>query len=103
MRFATVLTALAFCGVLLASEEASAQMACADHGKITGNLKREFNESRKAMGLTMTGQLVEIFAGESGSWTILLVTPDGTACSLSAGENWVWVEKGPRPAALWAE
>ena len=32
------------------------------------------------MGLTRQGLLVELYAGATGGWTLLFITPDGQAC-----------------------
>ena len=40
-------------------------------------------------GLQRGSAVVEVYAsGDTGSWTILLSTPNGLACLLAAGQNW---------------
>jgi hypothetical protein len=34
------------------------------------------------------GYLVEVFASSSGSWTIVLTQPGGTACLIASGNYW---------------
>lgn len=98
MRRATTF-ALGLCSTLLVAGPALAQMACGEHTNVTGTLHQDYRETKKAIGLTEGGHLVEVFAGESGTWTILLVTPEGVACSLTAGKNWEWVAEPPRPSS----
>jgi len=38
--------------------------------------------------VTQPGQVLELFASSSGSWTMVVTTPNGTSCLIAAGENW---------------
>ena len=40
------------------------------------------------LGLSNTGVMVEIFASNKGTFTILLTQPDGTSCFVAAGDYW---------------
>lgn len=41
-----------------------------------------------ATGLASAGQVVEVFASETtGTWTITVTRPDGTACLVATGEH----------------
>lgn len=35
---------------------------------------------------------IEVFASESGSFTIVNTRPDGLSCLIAAGENWQAIE-----------
>jgi hypothetical protein len=44
------------------------------------------SERRAAGGLAANGNLVEVFASASGSWTIIATRPSGVACIVGSGE-----------------
>lgn len=73
----------------LMSASAAAQVACGRHAEIVGKLESGYQESKKGMGLAANGQLVELFAAEAGNWSILVVTPEGMACLVLTGQDWL--------------
>ena len=41
------------------------------------------------MGLNQSNGVLEVYASdETGTWTILVTSPDGKACLLAAGKMW---------------
>ncbi|MEM9724101.1 MAG: hypothetical protein AAF909_01400 [Pseudomonadota bacterium] len=60
---------------------------CSDRGEIVSHLAQRYGET--FTGLAQEGELgiVELYAADSGSWTILLTLPDGQSCPLAAGSN----------------
>ncbi len=83
MRTASVLVAL-----LLVSVPASATgTACGPKGLIEETLGTRFGEAAFGMGVA-DGNVVKFFTNPtSGSWTIVVVRPDGVACVAAQGEN----------------
>ena len=76
--------------------EAAGAEACAARDEVVAKLAQRFGETLRSAGLQRAEGLVEVYASErTGTWTILLIRPDGTACLLAAGELW---EEEPRPA-----
>jgi len=75
-------------GVIMVSQ-AHAAGACASHGVIVKALADKYQESAKALGIAGQVNLVEIFSSKAGTWTILVTTPDGSACIIAAGTEWV--------------
>ncbi len=67
---------------------AAAQLPCAPRDEIIGQLAERFKEVPEANGITPDGVLLEVFASEKRSWTILLTTPQGVSCIAAVGENW---------------
>jgi hypothetical protein len=67
---------------------ASAQAQCGPREQIVKSLGENFKEAPIGMGVTQPGQVVELFASSSGSWTMVVTTPNGTSCLVAAGENW---------------
>ncbi len=71
-----------------AAAEAQAR-ACADRASIIERLETQFGEVRQAMGLNRANAVVEVFASaETGTWTILVTTPNGMSCLIATGELW---------------
>ena len=91
--------AVGLCSAALTGGSATAQMACSDHATATGSLTQQYQETKKGMGLTPSGHLIEVFAGEAGTWTILLVTPEGVACNLTSGKDWEWTDEEAQASA----
>jgi hypothetical protein len=49
---------------------------------------RDFQRGADRKGRDSARQVVELFASSSGSWTMVVTTPNGTSCLVAAGENW---------------
>ncbi len=82
-------------GLVCVGTLAHAQSVCHQRAKFVTELGRKFLEAPVAYGLTSTGQVIEVLASGTGSWTMIITSTDGTSCALAAGESWAKV-----PAAL---
>lgn len=60
---------------------------CGERDEVVAELAQVFNEAPMAIGQVDGSAVVEIFASDSGSWTILATSTDGTSCIVSAGEG----------------
>jgi len=67
---------------------AMGQMVCKERPLLVERLNKQYKEYKRADGLTMSGQLVEIFTARDGTWTILISDPSGTSCVAAAGKTW---------------
>ena len=67
---------------------ASAQAQCGPREQIVKSLGDNFKEAPIGVGVTQPGQVLELFASSSGTWTMVVTTPNGTSCLIAAGENW---------------
>ncbi len=86
----TVLLASAF---LLLSSGAMAQKRCSQRDEIIGLLADKYKEAPIAVGITSSGELLEVLtSGDGTTWTIIYSTPDGRSCLIAAGEGWHDVE-----------
>jgi hypothetical protein len=65
-----------------------AQNLCGERVNIIDTLKERYHEVPVSMGLAGNGGVIEIFASNRGSWTIIVTRPTGVACVVSAGEAW---------------
>jgi hypothetical protein len=64
-------------------------LPCHDYQKIAETLGKRYGETPVSLGLQTNGHLLQVFSSpESGSWTILSVTPTGIGCIVAAGRNW---------------
>ena len=75
-------------GLVGVSTLAHAQSVCDQRAKFVTELAQKFLEAPVAFGLTSTGQVIEVLASGTGSWTMIITSTDGTSCALAAGESW---------------
>jgi hypothetical protein len=69
--------------------------ACAERATVVERLEARFGEVRQAMGLNRANSVVEVYASaETGTWTILVTTPNGVSCLIASGDLWE-AESGP--------
>ena len=106
MRRAMLALALGPAFVFGSASGAGAQMvtlpaACGEHGALVKKLASDYSESRKSVGLSGTGDVVELFASEAGTWSVLLTNVSGVTCLIMSGENWEEYKsaKATKPAA----
>ena len=66
----------------------SPELWCGSHTDVISALQREYGETRISRGLTNGGAVIEVFASEDGSFSVLLTAPNGTSCMISAGDSW---------------
>ena len=77
-----ILVAFAFGG------SAVAQQGCGTYAGMTAQLDMKYGEVRLGAGRSPT-KIYELWASpDTGTWTILEVFADGTACMRVAGEGW---------------
>ncbi len=73
-------------GIWLCAIPAEAQLAT--------RLDQRFDEKLTGVGITSDGLLLEVFASNDGSWTILVTRPDGHSCIVSHGTDWQGLAAG---------
>jgi hypothetical protein len=74
--------------LMLGATHADAQGACAAQDQIAAQLGATYGETRQSLGLSSDGSVIEIFASDAGTWTIVVTSVDGQACLAAAGEAW---------------
>ncbi|WP_323022205.1 hypothetical protein [Pararhodobacter sp.] len=72
---------------LLPAALSAQTLPCAPRERVLVFVIDERGETRLATGEAARGASVELYASDSGSWTLLLNLPDGRACLLANGEN----------------
>ena len=86
---------LGFGSILLCSAAVSAnpQLPCAERSKIADRLQEHFGEEVRAVGMSETGTVIEVYVSPERTWTMLVSLPDGKTCMVQAGEAWEWVPR----------
>lgn len=85
---AAILAASATCAISQARPPLMmGQAPCADTAYVKERLATEYKESVHSRGITESGYLVEIWRAETGSWTVVVTTPDGRSCFPLAGQS----------------
>lgn len=73
---------------LWAATPAVAQQQCLPREAALALLADRFKESRVGLGIAANNMVVEVFASESGAWTITVTRPDAMTCLVASGESW---------------
>lgn len=61
---------------------------CAEHSALVTHLSENFQERQFAFGLIGQVAIMEMFVGQSGTWTIIVTDVTGTSCIIAAGNSW---------------
>ena len=59
---------------------------CAPREVVLHRLSEGFGETRQSIGLGANNAVVEVFASDTGSWTIIVTFPDGPTCLVASGQ-----------------
>ncbi|NBE06526.1 hypothetical protein [Paragemmobacter ruber] len=87
----------AFLVALLLAASPAAALQCGSRDTVTITLAERYGEVRQALGLAQNGVVMELYAAQSGSWTIIITRPDGMTCLLAAGEDFQPTPQTPPP------
>lgn len=86
------------CAMAIMPVASYAQMQCGGYADAVAFLSEQYGEVLTVQGLDGAGNSVQMFSNpDTGSWTALIVYPDGTACMASAGEAFEYHK--PKPNA----
>ncbi|MAM62081.1 hypothetical protein [Maritimibacter sp. UBA3975] len=96
----TLLTSLTAAALLALPQAAAAQSnTCAARDRVVEHLSDRFGEARQSIGLATGNRVVEMFASpETGTWTLVMTTPDGRSCIIGAGQAWERLDEEVTPA-----
>lgn len=85
----------------LSPAPSQAQQICAERVGILKHLDKNHKEAPQALGVTASGQVVELLVSDKGTWTIIVTAPNGVSCLIAAGESWESIERvaSSKPAA----
>lgn len=71
---------------------AHAQPECKPGTLIQTSGEMQANSPPMFMGLTASGDLIEVRSASDGSWTIVLTLQNGSSCAVVSGDGWETVE-----------
>lgn len=83
----------------ISSPAVAQEPKCAPYDQVEAMLAAEFQETRVQQGIVGDGQaMLLIFASPNGgTWSAVMVRPDGVACLAAAGSDWQ-TRNDPAPA-----
>lgn len=61
---------------------------CRTHAEIEAKLLSDFGETKVGHGISGDGSLVEVYAGPSGTFTVVKTSPGRVSCIVDFGESW---------------
>lgn len=74
----------------------NSEPVCVPRDQVTRYLADEYGETLRLFALTSDGAaMLEFFAHNDGSWTLMVTQPNGTTCMSAAGNAWGQVEQAP--------
>lgn len=78
-------------GIIAATATAArADTTCADRAVILDILQDQFGERLQGMGLSATGNLIEITSNKAtGTFTVIATSPGGVSCILVEGDEFI--------------
>ncbi len=94
-----VVAAAAIAGMtaLLWPASAAAHPAlCGPRADVVERLRANHDEVPVSVGLAGGGGLLEVFASERGTFTIVVTTAGGVSCLVASGRNWERIVPPPK-------
>ena len=82
---------------LLVPPSVAAQVECAPRATALAALAEGYGEQVIGGGIDSRGPLLEVFVNpETGTWTLLVTSPDGRSCIAAEGDGWRSYEPQPK-------
>jgi hypothetical protein len=78
---------LGLAGMILLPGTARAAPQCAPHDTVASNLAGQYAERPRSMGLAQDNTVMELYAADSGTWTLTVTLPNGMTCLVAAGTS----------------
>jgi hypothetical protein len=79
----------AFVAVFFMSRAQARPDYCTARSEAVNNLLEQYGERPVAMGLSLSGSIVEVLATPDGTnFTIIITAPNGVTCFVDAGTGW---------------
>lgn len=84
---------IAMC-ILFMSASVSLAGECVPYPEAEALLKNKYKEVPRFLGISQNGYLVQLYVSEKGTFSVLLITPQGLACMVDAGESGEFIPGG---------
>ncbi|MCA1493747.1 hypothetical protein [Sinorhizobium alkalisoli] len=68
--------------------EAQGVVNCAERSQVIEFLARQYAEKQAAVGLINPRAVMELYAADSGTWTLIVTDVSGRSCVIFAGQSW---------------
>jgi len=84
--------------LLASTGYAQAASVCTERDSMISKLKKTYGETERGMGLSGSKAMIELWSSEeTGTFTIVMTSPDGMSCVVAAGNSWIEAlpETGP--------
>ncbi len=88
MKKTLLALAAAFVAFSAMPTDSTAQTVCGERSEFVNKLKNGYAEKPVSVGLASNGSMIEVFASENGTFSIVITQPGGTSCLVAAGDNW---------------
>ncbi len=89
------MTRLAILALAATLTPASAQMVCNEVPEMLAELASRYGEHPLSSGVSLSGRHVIITTNpERGTWSFLVIMPDGQSCMAAAGTDWKMLPQG---------
>ena len=75
-------------GTLLVGADPAAALRCGPRAEVLEMLSERYDETRRGIGISGPTQVLEVYASESGTWTVLVTDPQGRSCLVASGRSW---------------
>ncbi|WP_417808484.1 hypothetical protein [Thioclava sp.] len=72
--------------IFLGGRSFAQEATCAPRDDLIAQLHTRYSETRRAVALAANNSVLEVFAADSGSWTILVTQASGLSCLIASGE-----------------
>ena len=92
MERTLVVMALGLAQLLLTPGLLHAAAQCAPHDKVAAELASKFAEQPTSMGLAQDNTVMELYASDTGTWTLTATLPNGMTCLVASGHNFETVQ-----------
>ncbi|HEV7306943.1 hypothetical protein [Ensifer sp.] len=76
-----------------------APMNCADRSEVIAFLAGQYREKPAATAQINAQAIMEIYAADNGSWTLIVTDVNGRSCVILAGKSWEALPALPVPKA----
>lgn len=75
--------------LVVACTPVTAATVCLRRDVMVERLTDRYEEARIGVGLVNESSLVELFASETGTWTMVVTTTTGQSCAVASGTDWI--------------
>ncbi|WP_068111810.1 hypothetical protein [Tropicimonas marinistellae] len=88
MRLVTLICAFLLPTAPAIARSPIADVICAPTDEMREKLLRQFGEVQQGTGLRGPDQVMELWSGASGDWTLVMTYASGQSCIVAMGEHW---------------